>query len=101
MRLTADLFALSDVPLGSYVLGNAVGFIPGTLIFSSLGHQARQLHGLVFYTAEHTDEEWRYICAEMTVTLTAVIALGAYFRKTWAEEQERFSGTKSSPGEVQ
>jgi hypothetical protein len=87
--------------LGPYAAGNAVGFIPGTLLFSSLGHQARQLHGLVMYSADHSNEEWVLIAVEAAITLMAVVGLGVYYRRVWTSEQERFGGTKPSTTELE
>lgn len=36
-------FSLSDVQIASYYLGNAVGFIPGSVLFALLGNQFRGL----------------------------------------------------------
>ena len=88
-------------PLGPYAAGNAVGFIPGTLLFSSLGHQARQVHGLVIYSEDHSSEEWVLLVLEAAVTLTAVVGLGVYFRRIWTSEQERWGGTKPSTTELE
>ena len=82
--------------LGPYAAGNAVGFVPGTLLFSSLGHQARQLHGVLIYSTEHSDEEWVLIATEAALTMMVAVAIGIYFRRIWTLEQERFGGTKPS-----
>ena len=87
-------------PLRPYAAGNAVGFIPGSLLFSSLGHQARQLHGIFMYASDEGDTPWGLIATEAALTLAAIVALGVYFRRVWIAEQERFGGTKLSSTEL-
>ena len=70
-------------------------------MFSSLGHQARQLHGVLLYSTDHSDEQWGLLATEAALTLMAVVGLGVYFRRVWTSEQERFGGTKPSTTELE
>lgn len=77
-------FSLSDVEPAVYLCGNAVGFIPGSLLFSLLGHKAGTL--LTVLTDGDADHsEIAIVCVEFTLIVAAIAVLGMRFRALWRD----------------
>ncbi len=92
------IFALSAVRGRAYIIGNIIGLLPGSLIFSLLGDQAQSLLAIVTSASQTGSsgsattrrDEIALLALELVFLVGATAALGVQFRRLWqrkAEEQ--------------
>jgi len=85
------IFALSRVDAASYFLGNAVGFVPGSFLFVSIGSQARSMWQLLQQAkGPKFEQDAIELCVYAVLCVAVVVVMGVRGRK-YFEEQERTS----------
>lgn len=91
------IFALSAVRGRAYIIGNAIGFIPGSLIFSRLGGQAQSLLAMITAPSQNGGadsgtkrrDEAVLVGLELLFLVGAAAALGMHFRRLWRHKAEK------------
>lgn len=85
------IFALSSVRGRAYLVGNAIGLLPGSLLFSLLGAQAQSLLSMVASTSAGSapKDEITLVGIEVVCLLGALAALSVYFRRAWKQKAEK------------
>ena len=80
----------------AYIVGNAVGLLPGSLIFSLLGDQAQSLIAMVTSSSQSTGisgttrrDEIALLGLELVFLVGAAAALGLHFRRVWQRKAEQ------------
>ena len=102
------VFALSAVRGRAYLIGNLLGLLPGSLIFSLLGSQAQSLLSAIMsstgsgqqgsHTAGRTTRgQIVLLCAELAFLVAAMAALGLYFRRVWQQKAEAEAARGPNP----
>ena len=65
----------------------AVGFLPGSLLFSLLGHHAGTLLAVLLDVDDADRGELWIVCVELALVLAAITALALRFRRVWRDRQ--------------
>ena len=74
-------FSVSDVGATQCLVGNALGFVPGSLLFSLLGHNAATLYSVL--TDGGDTASLVVVCVEFCLLFGCITALAVHFRKIW------------------
>lgn len=91
------IFALSAVRGRAYVVGNAIGLLPGALIFSLLGDQAQSLLAMVTSPSQSSGgssgatrrNEIILLGLELVFLIGAMAVLGVQFRRLWQRKAQQ------------
>jgi len=91
------IFALSAVRGRAYIIGNAIGLLPGALIFSLLGAQAQSLLAVVTSPSQSSSgssaatrrDDIILLGLELVFLIGATAALGVQFRRLWQRKAEQ------------
>ena len=88
------IFALSAVRGRAYFVGNAIGLLPGSLLFSLLGAQAQSLLSMIASTSSGSapTDEITLVVIEIVCLVGALAALSVYFRRLWKQKAEKEAG---------
>ena len=82
------MFSLSDtLPMGPYVLGNLIGNIPGTLLFSLLGTMVRSI-GKAILNGDPQPTALAVACVILVVVVAVIVVMALLVRRTLRKMKE-------------